>query len=97
MNVFNRDNREIQLHGEAYFKVAKNADLPLDVKTGDLSIDALGTEFNVKSYDDEDIIETTLVEGKIEIRQGRTAKIAIHIPGTSSESIVCEIQQEPYS
>ncbi len=74
MNVFNRDNREIQLHGEAYFKVAKNADLPFDVKTGDLSIQALGTEFNVKSYDDEDIIETTLVEGKIAIHQGRKQK-----------------------
>jgi transmembrane sensor len=74
MNVFNRDNREIQLNGEAYFKVAKNADLPFDVKTGDLSIQALGTEFNVKSYDDEDIIETTLVEGKIAIHQGRKQK-----------------------
>ena len=70
MNVFNRDNREIQLSGEAYFKVAKNSDLPFDVKAGDLSIQALGTEFNVKSYDDEDIIETTLVEGKIAIHQG---------------------------
>jgi ferric-dicitrate binding protein FerR (iron transport regulator) len=74
MNIFNRDNREIQLHGEAYFKVAKNEDLPFDVKTGDLSIQALGTEFNVKSYDDEDIIETTLVEGKISINQGRKHK-----------------------
>jgi ferric-dicitrate binding protein FerR (iron transport regulator) len=79
MNVFNRDNREIQLHGEAYFKVAKNADLPFDVKTGDLSIQALGTEFNVKSYDDEDIIETTLVEGKISINQGRKKKGSVYL------------------
>ena len=79
MNVFNRDNREIQLNGEAYFKVAKNADLPFDVKTGDLSIQALGTEFNVKSYDDEDIIETTLVEGKIAIHQGRKQKGSIYL------------------
>jgi transmembrane sensor len=79
MNVFNKDNREIQLHGEAYFKVAKNADLPFDVKTGDLSIQAVGTEFNVKSYDDEDIIETTLVEGKIAIHQGRKQKGSIYL------------------
>jgi transmembrane sensor len=79
MNVFNIDNREIQLHGEAYFKVAKNAELPFDVKTGDLSIQALGTEFNVKSYDDEDIIETTLVEGKIAIQQGRKKKGTIYL------------------
>jgi transmembrane sensor len=79
MNVFNIDNREIQLNGEAYFKVAKNADLPFDVKTGDLIIKALGTEFNVKSYDDEDIIETTLVEGKITIQQGRKKKGTIFL------------------
>ena len=79
MNVFNIDNREIQLNGEAYFKVAKNADLPFDVKTGDLDIQALGTEFNVKSYDDEDIIETTLVEGKIAIKQGRKKKETIYL------------------
>ena len=79
MNIFNRDNREIQLNGEAYFKVAKNADLPFDVKTGDLDIQALGTEFNVKSYDDEDIIETTLVEGKIAIQQGLKKKGTIYL------------------
>jgi transmembrane sensor len=70
MNIFNRTNRQIDLNGEAYFKVAKNKELPFDVRTGDLSIQALGTEFNVKSYDDEDIIETTLVQGKIAIKQG---------------------------
>ncbi len=79
MNVFNKDNREIQLHGEAYFKVAKNTDLPFDVKTGDLSIQALGTEFNVKSYDDEDIIETTLVEGKISIQQAQKKRGAVYL------------------
>jgi transmembrane sensor len=79
MNVFNRDNREIELNGEAYFKVAKNADLPFDVKTGDLSIQALGTEFNVKSYDDEDFIETTLVEGKIAIYQGQKQKKSVYL------------------
>jgi ferric-dicitrate binding protein FerR (iron transport regulator) len=79
LNVFNQDNREIQLNGEAYFKVAKNASLPFDVKTGELSIQALGTEFNVKSYDDEDIIETTLVEGKIEIHQNRKHKGSVYL------------------
>jgi transmembrane sensor len=79
MNTFNRDNREIKLNGEAYFKVAKNAGLPFDVKTGELNILAVGTEFNVKSYDDEDIIETTLVEGKIAIKQDRKQKGSVFL------------------
>ncbi len=79
MNDFNKNNREIQLSGEGYFKVTPNADLPFRVKTGDLSILAIGTEFNVKSYDDEDIIETTLVEGKIAIHQDQKQKKSIYL------------------
>ncbi|MBA7551387.1 hypothetical protein ES705_43927 [subsurface metagenome] len=66
-NNFNTDNRNLVLEGEAYFKVAKNIDLPFIVDTGNISIRAVGTEFNVKAYLDEGIIETTLIEGSVEI------------------------------
>jgi transmembrane sensor len=66
---FNLSNRELVLVGEAYFKVAKNINLPLNVSAGSINIKAIGTEFNVKAYDDEGIIETTLVEGKVKITQ----------------------------
>jgi transmembrane sensor len=79
MNVFNKDNRDISLTGEGYFKVAKNTALPFNVKTGDLNIRAVGTEFNVKSYDDEGIIETTLVEGKIMISQNKKLRKSIYL------------------
>jgi len=79
MNVFNKVNRDVQLTGEGYFKVAKNAALPFNVKTADLRIQAVGTEFNVKSYDDEGIIETTLVEGKIAIHRNRRLKESIYL------------------
>jgi ferric-dicitrate binding protein FerR (iron transport regulator) len=74
LNDFNKVNRAISLEGEAYFKVAKNNKLPFNVRTDDLNIVAIGTEFNVKSYVDEGIIETTLVEGKISIHQNRQTK-----------------------
>jgi transmembrane sensor len=66
---FNSINRDLILEGEAYFKVAKNKDLPLIVSAGNIKIKATGTEFNVKAYSDEGIIETTLVEGEVEISQ----------------------------
>jgi transmembrane sensor len=68
-NDYNFSDRNIILEGEAYFTVAKNTDLPLVVNAGSISIKATGTEFNVKAYSDEGIIETTLVEGKVEISQ----------------------------
>ncbi len=68
---FNNSNRNVTLKGEAYFRVEKNELVPFIVNAGPLSITALGTEFNVKAYDDEDSIETTLVEGKVAIsREG---------------------------
>lgn len=66
-DVFNKKNRDILLEGEAYFIVAKNAQLPFNVKTTDLNIVAVGTEFNVKAYGDEDFVETTLIEGSVSI------------------------------
>lgn len=66
-DIFNKKNRDILLEGEAYFIVAKNARLPFNVKTADLNIVAVGTEFNVKAYGDEDFVETTLIEGSVSI------------------------------
>lgn len=72
---YNLANRDLILDGEAYFKVAKNKKLPLIVRTGDLNIKATGTEFNIKAYSDEDFIETTLIEGEVEVLQkGSTEK-----------------------
>jgi Fe2+-dicitrate sensor, membrane component len=57
--------REVRLVGEGYFKVAKQADKPFIVNTSGASIRAVGTEFNVKAYPEENIIETILVKGSV--------------------------------
>jgi ferric-dicitrate binding protein FerR (iron transport regulator) len=69
-NSFNAGNRRVQLVGEGYFEVAKNADLPFVVEAGKVKVKAVGTAFNVKAYPDEDLLETTLVEGKVDVSKG---------------------------
>ncbi|MGX5819682.1 FecR family protein [Chitinophaga lutea] len=64
---FNRTNREVHLTGEAYFKVAPDADRPFLIQAGGLKVRVLGTTFNIRSYPDEPNIETTLETGSIEI------------------------------
>lgn len=64
---FGRVSREVYLDGEAYFDVTQNDNMYFEVKTSHISIKVLGTEFNVKAYHDEDIIQTTLVKGSITI------------------------------
>jgi transmembrane sensor len=62
---FDRNQREVWLDGEAFFKVAKNVGRPFHVHTTGMDMKVLGTTFNVRAYSGEDIIETTLVEGKV--------------------------------
>jgi len=64
---FGRENRDIELNGEAYFEVAKNKKLPFIVKTKKISVRALGTKFNVKAYPEEKTTETILLEGSVRI------------------------------
>lgn len=65
--MFGINNREIVLKGEAYFDVEKNRKLPFRVQAEGVKITALGTEFNVKSYTNESVVEVLLAEGKVMI------------------------------
>lgn len=58
-------NRKVFLTGEAYFVVAHNKEMPFIVETNRLEVKATGTEFNVSAYPEDEIVETTLVEGKV--------------------------------
>lgn len=62
---FNGKQRQVELIGEAYFDVAKDAQSPFIVKAGDIQVQALGTSFNVKAYPEDDTITTYLAEGSV--------------------------------
>ena len=64
---FKGNTREVQLDGEAYFDVAKDASRPFIVHTSNIDIKVLGTAFNVKAYKTEPTIEATLIHGSIEV------------------------------
>ncbi|MDR3713226.1 MAG: DUF4974 domain-containing protein [Puia sp.] len=59
--------REVSLEGEAYFEVAKDTKAPFSVHAGKLTVDVLGTCFNLKAYEDDANFETTLISGKIQV------------------------------
>lgn len=64
---FGKESRDLFLEGEAYFVVMKNPAMPFRVMTSDVLITAIGTAFNVKAYNDEGVIETTLERGEVRI------------------------------
>lgn len=59
--------REVTLDGEAFFNVVKDARRPFIVHTSAIDIRVLGTSFNVKSYNEDNTIETTLIHGLVEV------------------------------
>ncbi|HYX05883.1 MAG TPA: FecR family protein [Bacteroidales bacterium] len=65
---YNKATRSVYLIGEGYFKVFNNPKKPFIVHTHYMDITALGTEFNVKSYQDDKEVASILVKGKIEVK-----------------------------
>ena len=70
-SVFDSLKREVLLSGEAYFAVKKDKARPFIVKTDNVEIEVLGTEFNVRAYPDLNEIATTLCEGSVSMTDGK--------------------------
>ncbi|MBB6126794.1 FecR family protein [Mucilaginibacter lappiensis] len=72
---FTGKTREVEITGEAYFEVAKNAAMPFRVKTNHTVIEVLGTHFNTMAYNDEAVMKTTLLEGSVKISNNNYTSI----------------------
>ncbi|SMC87492.1 FecR family protein [Pedobacter nyackensis] len=72
--------REVYLEkGEAYFKVAKNPNKPFIVRSALMSLQVLGTSFNMNTYSNE--VQTTLVEGKVKLESFGSREQMLLNPG----------------
>ncbi len=86
---FSKTQRDIYLDGEAFFEVTKNAHQPFVVHTSRLDVKVLGTKFNVKAYPDENEIETSLFEGKVNlILQGTDKKKSLEKEVNPGQSLI---------
>ena len=68
---FGKDIRQVELNGEAYFDVIHNEKQPFVVKTPQMDIQVLGTEFNVTAYSSSSDFEVALLRGCIELSSPR--------------------------
>ncbi|MBO9632558.1 MAG: FecR domain-containing protein [Chitinophagaceae bacterium] len=64
---FSDSAREVQIKGEVFLTVAKNARAPFLVQTPKQKVEVLGTSFNISAYDDEVAEKTTLLEGIVRV------------------------------
>lgn len=59
--------RIVELEGQGYFEIAQHANQPFKVKANGVEVQVLGTHFDVMAYSDEGSINTTLLEGAVNI------------------------------
>lgn len=64
---FGKTDRVVELSGEAFFDVVKDAEKPFLIHTSSIDIRVLGTAFNVKAYPEDGTSETSLIRGRIEV------------------------------
>jgi ferric-dicitrate binding protein FerR (iron transport regulator) len=84
---FNGGRREIKVTGEVYFEVASDPHKPFYITVRDgVSMEVLGTHFNINAYGDEDAINTTLLEGRL--RVVRSGSEVILKPGQQARAVV---------
>lgn len=67
--MFKGGTRTVELMGEGYFEIAHNPTIPFVVKAGEIEVIAHGTTFNILAYPDEGRIETSLINGSVEIQR----------------------------
>jgi transmembrane sensor len=76
---FKGSDRSVKLKGEAYFEVSKNKQKPFIVNMNSTKVEVLGTHFNIKAYESDQIINTTLLEGSV--RLSTPSSKAVLVPG----------------
>ncbi|WP_114940970.1 FecR family protein [Mucilaginibacter endophyticus] len=75
--------RAVELTGEGYFEVAKDAHHPFIVSSAGQEVEVLGTHFDISSYPDDAKALTTLLEGSVRInnnllKPGQQAVVTAH-------------------
>ncbi len=82
---FSGTKRQVELKGEAYFKVAHDDSKLFEVNTRNQIVQVLGTHFNINAYADEPTVNTTLLEGSVRVSDVRTNISQLLKPGEQSQ------------
>ena len=72
--IFKGKYREVYLLGEGYFEVTKNAGMPFHVRTDQMTVEVLGTKFDVMAYTKENKYSALLLEGKVSLTSHNNSK-----------------------
>lgn len=90
---FTGKTRDINVIGEIFLDVAKSSKQPFIVNTSNLSVQVLGTRFNVSAYSSDKTSSVVLVNGKVEVKTKDNKSIML-IPNEMAELCGRDINKE---
>ena len=85
---FNRKDRNVELKGEGYFEVASDPGKPFVVSVENINVVAVGTTFNIMAYPKDNMIETSLIEGRVKFRVNSGGKSSSELEMKPEDMIV---------
>ncbi|WP_192350582.1 FecR family protein [Algoriphagus sp. Y33] len=77
-------DRSISLEGEGFFEVVKDAEHPFAVEAGGIVTTALGTSFNISTFERDGKVAVTLLTGMVELKQLDKGNVIELSPGEGS-------------
>ena len=81
--VFTGNERKVELKGEGYFSVTHDDKVPFVVVAAGVRTKVYGTEFNVRSYDVNDV-NVTLVKGRVGVQRDDATREYALTPGENA-------------
>ena len=95
--MFSDTSRVLQLEGEAYFQVTKDSNRPFVVQSGKFETTAIGTEFNINAYPENESIAINLVEGKVKVAPASSEEGFILVPGEAASCSNNDLSMKKYT
>jgi ferric-dicitrate binding protein FerR (iron transport regulator) len=89
-----KQDRSVELSGEAYFDVVHNAEMPFHVNTRNLDIKVLGTTFNVLANENENTEEIVLQTGKVEVSDQNGKQLATMQP---DDQLILDTEKQTFT
>jgi transmembrane sensor len=85
-SAFNRNDRQVELDGEAFFDVKHDEDKPFDIHSGKVRTHVLGTAFSVSAYANSLMSTVTVIRGKVQVSDAKQV-LAYLLPNQELEYI----------
>lgn len=89
---FSGPERQTEITGEVYFEIAASSGKPFSVNVSNKAlVQVLGTHFNINSYENEENIAATLLEGSILASPGRNKSAADVVLRAGQQALIARM------